>query len=427
MPEDDDPKSRFVKFKQHVDAHVSAGLHSLFGIPSMVTQGFNLNVDRRTPQDGSASKPSRAGHGASPEAAGNDDASLAAWEEQESATVEARLDQCRGGLREDHEYAWNLFLQRSRYSPFRLEQEMPLGPCPADLEAGMDPDTFGWTDAFEDLLRASSSLPMMNVRERYAQKKAWSGFFGDREPEHLAYWRLRAYRLPEAYFPYRDYNYQSPQTMEQWVQLRRSDEDEQAAWQNEGFRRAREIARAFGISTDTLASPTDDDDATREPEESDDRDHRQKRAPENEQEMYDFLEATKAVLPPLTSLVKAVSDGKWETESSSSSSSSSSSWTRNGAAGDDGPITTSKSTEEWTKYGHVHVKTEIRRTTADGREVSRETHYSVRSAEAPQQQQQHERETGEEEKKRDEQSETTKVWTRDAEGEKDKKSSWLWK
>ena len=419
MPEDDDPKSRFVKFKQHVDAHVSAGLHSLFGIPSMVTKGFNLNIERRTPQEGSTSTPSRAGPGA--QAAGSDDASLAAWEEQESAMVEARLDQCRGGLREDHEYAWDLFIQRSRYSPFRLEQEMPLGPCPADLEDGMDPDSFGWTDAFEDLLRASSSLPMMNVRERYAQKKAWSGFFGEREPEHLAYWRLRAYRLPEAYFPYRDYNYQSPQTMEEWVRLRRNDEDEQVAWQNEGLRRAREIARAFGISTDALSSQTDDDspgDSTREPEESDDRDKRQKKAPENEQDMYDFLESTtKAVLPPLTSLVKMVSDGKWETESSSSSS-----WTTNEAA-EDGPIKTSKSTEEWTKNGQVHVKTEIRRTTADGREVSRETHYSVRPAEA----QQDEPGTEKEEKEREEPSETTKVWTRDAEGEKEKKSSWLWK
>ena len=421
MPDDDDPKSRFIKFKQHVDAHVSAGLHSLFGIPSMVTQGFKLNTERRTPQEGSASKPSR---GALPEPAGNDEASLAAWEEQESAMIEARLDQCRGGLREDHEYAWDLFIQRSRYSPFRLDEEMPVGPCPADLEAGMDPDAFGWTDAFEDLLRASSSLPMMNVKERYAQKKAWSGFFGEREPEHLAYWRLRAYRLPEAYFPYRDYNYQSPQTMEEWVRLRRNDEDEQLAWQNEGLRRAREIARAFGISTDAFSGTAYDassDDSTQkgpEPEGSDNQGHQQKRAPENEQEMYDFLASTtKAVLPPLTSIVKAVSDGKWETESSSSSS-----WTSNGAS-EDGPIKTTKSTEEWTKNGQVHVKTEIRRTTADGREVSRETHYSVRPAET----QQHERGTDKEDKKRDEQSETTKVWNREAEGEKEKKSSWLWK
>ncbi len=92
--------------------------------------------------------------------------------------IEDRLDQCRDELREDHEYAWNLFIQRSRYSPLRLEYEMPRGPRPADLEAGMDPELFGWTDAFEDLLRVSSGLPMTDMRERRAEARVVGVLWG---------------------------------------------------------------------------------------------------------------------------------------------------------------------------------------------------------------------------------------------------------
>ncbi len=57
-----------MKFKQHVDAHISAGLHSVFGIPSLVTQGFNLNYNGGPMAQGpSYSRSSRDRLGASPE------------------------------------------------------------------------------------------------------------------------------------------------------------------------------------------------------------------------------------------------------------------------------------------------------------------------------------------------------------------------
>ncbi len=176
----------------------------------------------------------------------------------------------------------------------------------------------------------------------------WSGFFGDREPANISYLRLRANRLPEAYFPYRDYNYQSPKTMDEWVQLRKSDEDERLAWQREHPARQGDREELW-TSTPThylglFPGPLTTAELPEAVRIKIPREMTSGRRLRTSEIFYDFLESTsKDILPPLTSWLKVFSDGKWETESTSS-------WTNNQAS-EDASTKTTKSTEEWIKDG----------------------------------------------------------------------------
>ncbi len=397
---DDDPQGRLQRLRQQVEAQVGAGLEGLSRIPSLVAQNFNANHSGGQPSHGHSSGPP----------AGIESPDFAAWQAQESESIEARLHQCRGERLEDHFYAWDLFLRRSKYSPLVLDQQLPKRPRPAELEDGMDPDLFSWRDAFEDLLAASSGLPMASTADQYQHRALWSRF-PQGEPADLWLARLRAQRLTEVYFPFREWDYRSPQTIEEWVQSRKEDDEKRAAQEKETLQRVKEIAQSLGLD---IKEPSEPRDLTTAAGKRDSDGAEQE--PRTEQDLFDFIKSTSnQVLPPLTAFLKIFTNGKWVTESSTSTSRT----MTTGEDVDEASLKTTKSTEEWVKGGYVHIKTEIRKTAPDGREVARETHYSVRPAESEEQATGKDQDAGE-------QSENTKVWTRGDDG-REKKNSWLWK
>ncbi|KAH8895156.1 hypothetical protein GQ53DRAFT_79503 [Thozetella sp. PMI_491] len=402
MP-DEDPRDRLSRLRRDIESHFASGWESLSRMPAMVNQNLIMNHsgDRlhRSQADSASTEDSRG---------------LADWQEQESASVEARLDQCRGGRLEDHHYAWDLFLRRSQYSPLILDRQLSVRPRPYDAEDDMDPDLFSWRDAFEDLLAASSGLPMASTRDRYNHRKFLSRI-SLIEPVDLWLAQLQAQRLTEAYFPLREWDHQSPQTMEEWVRLRQAEADHRARLEQEASQRAREFVRAFGFDSDRASKP-------RGSAAGEDRGQKEETEPRSELDWFDFIHtASKEVLPPLTAFLKIFTNGKWETNSSTTTSST----VRTSEHVDEETLKTTRSTEEWIKDGCVHVKTEVRKTTPDGREVSRETHYTVRSVK-PEELDSSATAAG---AKDDAQSEVgdTKAWSRKEDGQGGKKNSWLWK
>ncbi|KAK0629851.1 hypothetical protein B0T17DRAFT_506367 [Bombardia bombarda] len=221
MPDNDgeSPQNPFVRFKQHIDARVGAGIQSLLGLPSVVSRNFS--VDRME----TGKTPS------TPVALPAENRERNIYDDNTNVDqddVETRLDQLRGGSYQDHLAAWDLFATRSAYSPLRLSQELGWAPTPNGLPAHFDPDMFDWTDAFEDLLAASSAKPMMSLAWRYMLNQQRRHLMGmdmgaGADPARLWLDRLDHQGLTEVYFPHQDarHRYRSPQTMGEWVEARR--------------------------------------------------------------------------------------------------------------------------------------------------------------------------------------------------------------
>lgn len=138
-----------------------------------------------------------------------------------------RLDRFQsGGSGSDSEQqlAWSLFAELSPYSPVRLDSELGWRPIPTDLPSHCDPNYFGWTDAFEDLLSVSSARPMMSLERRQLMNQAITFSPLASNPFWNLYDRVTWQKLDEAYFPLYipGKRYRSPRTMEEWVTLRKA-------------------------------------------------------------------------------------------------------------------------------------------------------------------------------------------------------------
>lgn len=97
---------------------------------------------------------------------------------------------------------WNEWAQVSPYSPYNLRHLRQ--PVPSDLPAGVEAKSFGFEDAFEDLLAVNAGRPMMDLSRQACMKKDLLDHFGFNEPP--IYWTRRLARdglLPRPLPPFR--------------------------------------------------------------------------------------------------------------------------------------------------------------------------------------------------------------------------------
>ncbi|KAK3937626.1 hypothetical protein QBC46DRAFT_180064 [Diplogelasinospora grovesii] len=404
MPEDE--KNPFVRFKQHVDAHIGAGLTNILGLPSFALRNltptpFSSSTDM-SPTGPRLSGPNTPSSSSSSSAPPPRSPSHSQEEEEAQAHLEARLDQLRGGTYEEHQLAWRLFATRSAYSPLRLADDLGWEPTPNGLPAHVDPEMFGWTDAFEDLLAASSAKPMMSLQERYMRNRADRMWWMWADPAHLWFNRLQQQGLTEVYFPYHEpgYRYRSPQTMQEWVETRKRE----AAAKSDPFDR---------LFTQRLSGWDDPKESDRPPslfgeinkvlkvlgKVLDDEDHDShkrkdeggeagKEGPRTEEDLYSAIQsAYHQSEHSLSNLLKMFTgENAWPTDDAKNVKRSP--WNngeqqkeeKDGEKRDENETVETKR-DQWTdEHGYVHAKTEIIKD-KDGREYSRETRYTVRPAE----------------------------------------------
>ncbi|KAL1872776.1 hypothetical protein VTK73DRAFT_1326 [Phialemonium thermophilum] len=447
MGEDGEPlRNPFVRFKQHVDAHVTAGLQGLLGLPALVTQNPTTTRDFCPRHDGSEHSPSQYGRSSdSYSTTSSSTLDYDGWlsEQREAAATEERLDRYYEGYGlPEHLKRWQLFVYQSPYSPLRLAT-LPRQPRPQGLPEGADPKMFSFVDAFEDLLAESAGRPMMDLQTRYEMNKLLARMWP--RGEHPLSWfsRLESQDLTKVYFRYNPGHYFTPDRMSGWGELPRPE----VTYEPEKSRAGREldvtpVERTQSVvdrgSADrpglfgeldrvfkSLAKVLEDEFSTftsrKKPDEGTPDSDPRGREPGTEDDLYSLVQsAFHDAERSLSTFMKSFSQGRWGFETWNPE------WTRLGSEKiDQAPAETEVHEDEWGKtvkskkefvdaFGNLHVKTEICRTDVHGNEVSKETHYSVRPV-SPSRKAQVEapgKESGE---------------TAQAEEEQDKKSGWFWK
>ncbi|KAL2015985.1 hypothetical protein VTK56DRAFT_4474 [Thermocarpiscus australiensis] len=268
MPDDEPSNNPFVRFKQHVDANIHAGLNTVMDFTTTTTSRHPAPESNTSPSTSSFNNNNNNDNNDT-----NNTTTALTLLDEPSLHLEHRLDQLRGGTRDEARLAWRLFLTRSAYSPLRLARELGWQPTPRGLPASAPQQQFGWLDAFEDLMLASSAAPMTDLREKseawmMQSSSPWSlvhgpgwgwfgfgsgfgfhgGFWGDGGggPAAELAWlgRMSMRGLTEVYFPVYDpgLGYQSPRTLEEWAERRRAEQrrldDAERLWgELEGKRR----------------------------------------------------------------------------------------------------------------------------------------------------------------------------------------------
>lgn len=271
MPDDSSPsRNPFVRFKHHIDQRIAAGLQSIFGLPSVVSQAFSLPQPKQQPEP--TTLPSNADTATTTKMLPSEggDNNTPSHDSNPFPSLETSLAALTGGTRSESLLAWRLFLTHSAYSPLLLDETFPHRPTPNGIPSHADPALYSsWADAFEDLLLASSARPMVELAARPRMRAeqlaglffsgtngsgSWQWGVGDRVAEAAALYlrRLRRQRLDEVYFPYRDVKrgYISPGTMEEWVALRREEtereEERRRRWETIWRERAEEAEKDEG-------------------------------------------------------------------------------------------------------------------------------------------------------------------------------------
>ncbi|KAK3692074.1 hypothetical protein B0T22DRAFT_3497 [Podospora appendiculata] len=434
MPADDTPpRNPFVRFKHYVDNRVSAGLQSVFGLPSVVSRTFSLpaapspddNSNNTTDtksagekKDPSAMAPRSLVPTSSSAITNNAAAKETPPSQHEDPALESKLDQLRGGTFDDHQQAWSLFATYSEYSPLRLSAELGWEPTPNDLPPHYEPELFGWTDAFEDLLAASSAKPMMSLADRYLLNQLTFPSTAWRDGNHnrsAQAWlnRLRAQGLTEVYFPFHEphVGYRSPQTMQEWVEARRAmarawpDEiSTWTAWHDEFEKFARQVDERgvaegvgglfpeLGKAIKVLGRVLEDEvrsfpfggggkrrdgDTAREGADGGGDDK------ETEEDLYAVIQsAFRESERSLASFIRSFAEGAWRgnhADEEGEERREVRTWPDQQKQ-EKGTQTHTSRSEFVDDEGNAHVRTETTRTRADGTEVYRETSYTVRPA-----------------------------------------------
>lgn len=451
MPSDDDSsKNPFVRFKEHVDAHVGAGLHSVLNFPSVISE--TVASSRQLSSCDSSGCPSK--QPKPDEGLQSSDADLpphfrrwlyaqrqAVAEEEATDTYYERIAQnypgdenaaVRSIIRSER---FDAFATRSQYSPIRLAETMPRQPRPRDIHSDMDPRLFTYVDAFEDLLAEASGVPTMDLRSRYNMnrmlRRTWP--FGE-SPISWAR-RLESQGLVKAFIPdYRCLQAKQPNTEQPVVPAKekpavptediRQDRSTQGARSVEHQPSAQdglfgEIEKAVKLlnqvldeTTTSITSSFWDPEKTRQ---------EQPRAPRTEHDLYDAVQSVfNEGQRSLSALFKSLAEGI-EPRPRSEVKSDVDAHDGEIVEEEDGMKTVKSSREYVDEYGNKHVSTEIRRTNKDGTVVSTETHYSVRPASEPERSAIENSPTQQDQSKDEEWADTYKT------REDDKKSGWFWK
>ncbi|KJZ73382.1 hypothetical protein HIM_07176 [Hirsutella minnesotensis 3608] len=139
----------FVRFRQHVDSHISSGLNTLLG--------YSPSAPRRAIPDVSSSSPL--------------DFPTRPETSFPMGTIQGREPGGRSFL--------DIF-SSEYYSPLAL-RHLPQ-PIPNDLPPGIDSSVFTYKDAFEDLLAAAQGIPMLGLETRYEQSRLLNQMFPRGEP-----------------------------------------------------------------------------------------------------------------------------------------------------------------------------------------------------------------------------------------------------
>ncbi|OAA55582.1 hypothetical protein SPI_08266 [Niveomyces insectorum RCEF 264] len=227
----DPPKNPFVRWKQHVDAHIGMTLNGLLGIPAMVTKNLDIRRDadsrHAADQSGAVSGSYNAdseGAPAAPSAASSTPSDkppssasshpscprTRVGSTSPSSTTSSSSSADSSSVPDDFDDAqlveWHKFVYYSPYSPLKLQQQQHLNllppPVPRDVPFGADPFSFTYADAFEDLLRASSGRPLLDLAGLSFRKLRYQVRYGSAmEPPYVFFHRMHVERLLDAYFP----------------------------------------------------------------------------------------------------------------------------------------------------------------------------------------------------------------------------------
>ncbi|EPE06008.1 hypothetical protein F503_02837 [Ophiostoma piceae UAMH 11346] len=466
--DNDPPKNPFIRWKQHVDAHIGMTLNGLLGIPTMVSKNMNLHSDVNEPRSTDAASSSANTAPASDGTAAYPSSPLGSASNSDGA-----LD----GVDPNQLLEWHKFIYYSPYSPLKLQQQQQLhllaSPVPRDVPFGADPYSFTYADAFEDLLRADSGRPLLDLADRsfrnlHSQLRSGSAI----EPPYVFFHRMHSQGLLDAYFPRTtaaaaanalarnsssandandandidsvvravtalaerdpdlwreqmaeeeaDKHYDMGEEDEHYHEHEHDDrydddyhdqKDDEArrlgsydAWAHHDAEQRRRNQAGFGggglfdeldrvfrvlgriIDEDTNGNTNSNTDAS-----STSAAKRDNSQPNTEDELYDAVRsAYSSAEKSLSTLIKTFSglsggngfdtqNNHYE-QSQSSYTGSSSTINNSNSQWQDKKLETTQSTEEHTDvFGNRHVKTVVRRVDADGNEVARETHYTVRS------------------------------------------------
>lgn len=412
MPSDDDSsKNPFVRFKEHVDAHIGAGLHSVLNFPSVLSETV-ASSRQLSPYD-SSGRPSEQPDGTLQQSNDGDlPPHFRRWlyaqrqavaEEEDMDKYYERIAQNYPGDENEavrsiiRSERFDAFARRSQYSPIRLAENMPRQPRPRDIHSDMDPRLFTYVDAFEDLLAEASGAPPMDLRARYNMNKmlrrTWP--FGE-SPISWAR-RLESQGLVKAFIPdYRPLLAKQPDTAQQaaaqakdqpavvaedmWQgrsspQEPRAGEDDRPA--EDGL--FGEIEKAVKLLNQVLDETTTSFTSSFWDPEKTRREHSGE--PRTEHDLYDAVHsAFNEGQRSLSAFFKSLSEGI-EPRPRPGAKSDGDAHDGETVEEEDGMKTVRSSREYVDEYGNKHLSTEIRRTNKDGTVVSTETHYSVRPAE----------------------------------------------
>ena len=413
MPSDDDSsKNPFVRFKEHVDAHVAAGFQSALRFPATLTDLLIATVAIPRPAsratttiyngergDANAGDYNIYGHAYDGEV--SPDFRLIHRIFQLRRQEEA-LDEyfVRMGARytgDEHRVLRDLllvdrhevFAERSAYSPKHLNKSV-RAPTPRDIRDDMDPAMFTWIDAFEDLLVETAGRPLTDIRALYERNRKLREQYPQGEPTWSwlrRLWQLptcRSYFDPDTFYEARNQKAQLKRpVIEQRTASGEGDRtvDRESLWDNRGLsgneeRRPgnglfAEIERVTNALNQVLEDAIDgprkrQTDSTREPRtENDLYEAVQSAFNEGQRSLAGFFKSLASEIEPRRpSGIKAEQADL-----------------PNGETVEEDGTKTVKSTREYVDdYGNKHINTEIRRLNKDGSIVSTETHYSVRPA-----------------------------------------------
>lgn len=383
MPSDEESsKNPFIRFKQHVDSNISAGINTILPAKS------DPKTQQPTPQ-GTATMSSQSDERGAP-----DPSRMSVWfSHQRIRAAQEELSDAKYAhavnhtlSKQTHLHYWlgrfQGFMRTSPYSPLLLNVNSFLhgrmgavnwSPKPHDMGSDMDPSLFSWVDAFEDLLADSQGLPMMPLRQRYKmnrslrQRYPW-GF----ETVPLSVWlrRLETQGVvkKDIFFGTGIRTSLPELKLEQEERLSRSDEDVdpitylgQWAERKMGILESlfdselRKIHEIFGTMTGEERDGI--------PKESN-----RERAPRDEQELYDFMRQQKSdIAAQLKERVhRSFGNANAETDN-------------NGTEATSGDQPVVEKHEYVDKHGMLHSRTHIHRNNRDG-STSIEEELTVRPA-----------------------------------------------
>ena len=173
----DTSRSVFVRFKHHVDSNIASGFNTLLGVPTAPRQPRSDDIPSST-LNPNPSTPT----------------SLSSLSSSHLPSTRNAMDTQPAGC-QTH---WDVFslVSSASYSPTTL-RHLPQ-PVPNDLPRELDPITFTFEDAFEDLLAVSQGQPLPDINTRYEQRKLLQQMFPTGEPTWFWMRRLESQGLIES-------------------------------------------------------------------------------------------------------------------------------------------------------------------------------------------------------------------------------------